>query len=127
VQRRLDLLEGLPEAAALVGNSGDGTGNGGSSKDHVDVVQDLMLAPVAWCFKVRRRRRRSHGELIYSCPILFEKRSGDAGELCRAQSRTTAVAACVLKRGNFALAMSFRRRHWKNRNSANGETNADSG
>lgn len=57
LQQRLHFLKGLPEAAALVSDSGDGTGSCSSitsSGDLVDVVQDLVLAPVAWCFEVRR-------------------------------------------------------------------------
>lgn len=60
IQQRRRLLEGLPEAAALAGDSGDGTAMGcsssssnSSSNGHVDLVHNLLLAPVAWCFKVR--------------------------------------------------------------------------
>lgn len=55
LQQRQHLLEGLPEAAALAGASGDGTAMSSSScsNEHVDLVQSLMLAPVAWCFQVR--------------------------------------------------------------------------
>ena len=67
LQRKQRLLEGLPEAAAaLAGDPGDGatvssragsgsgSGSGnGSGSGSVDLVQSLVLAPVAWCFKVR--------------------------------------------------------------------------
>lgn len=45
VQQRKNVLEGVPEAQALV-NAGEG-GEGG-----VAVVYRLLLAPVAWCYKV---------------------------------------------------------------------------
>lgn len=52
--RRQGLLEGLPEAAALAGDSGDGAAMSScSGSGNVDLVRSLMLAPVAWCFKVR--------------------------------------------------------------------------
>lgn len=47
LQRRRNLLKDLPEAAALVSNPRDGVG--GSRRG---LVQDLVLAPVAWCFEV---------------------------------------------------------------------------
>lgn len=47
IQHRLRFVEGLPEAEALVRSSGGEGGRGGD-----DVVQDLVLAPAAWCFKV---------------------------------------------------------------------------
>lgn len=55
LQQRQDLLEGLPEAAALAVDPGGGTATGScsSSGGNADLVQDLVLAPVAWCFKVR--------------------------------------------------------------------------
>lgn len=54
LQQRRHFLEGLPDAAALAGDSGDGTAMSScSGGGKVDLVQNLMLAPVAWCFKVR--------------------------------------------------------------------------
>lgn len=73
-QRRQQLLEGLPEAAALAGDEGDeGDGTGVSSCSgggNVNLVQSLMLAPVAWCFKVRNNRKRT----LFSCFEFFTTR-----------------------------------------------------
>lgn len=53
-QQREHLLEGLPEAAALAGDSGDGAAmRNCSGSGNMDLVRSLLLAPVAWCFKVR--------------------------------------------------------------------------
>lgn len=53
MQRRLHFLKGLPEAAALATNFGDEISvSCSSSSSSRDLLQDLVLAPVAWCFEV---------------------------------------------------------------------------
>lgn len=47
---KLAFLEGLPEAEACVYGSSEG-----SDRSDKDLVRDLVLTPVAWCYKVRRR------------------------------------------------------------------------
>lgn len=51
LRHRLRFLEGLPEAEALAEKAGEGGSGGEQGGDHL--VRDLVLAPVAWCFKVR--------------------------------------------------------------------------
>ena len=55
-RHKLRFLEGVPEAKAVIaGSSGEGTDEKGD-----DLIRELVLAPIAWCFKVCRyffRRR----------------------------------------------------------------------
>lgn len=48
LRHRLLLLEGLPEAKSLIAESVDGGVQGCD-----DLMHNLVLAPVAWCYKVR--------------------------------------------------------------------------
>lgn len=65
MQHRLRFVEGLPEAEALVKASGEEGDRGGDN-----VVQDLVLAPAAWCFKVRCSRN------VYMCMLRVTGRQG---------------------------------------------------
>lgn len=48
-RHRLRFLEGFPEAEAVVaGSSGEGTAEGSDN-----LIRDLVIAPIAWCFEVR--------------------------------------------------------------------------
>lgn len=51
VQHKLRLVRDLPEAGALVSEAGEA--GDGERRCCGDVVHNLVLAPVAWCYKVR--------------------------------------------------------------------------
>lgn len=51
VQHKLRLVRDIPEAGALVSEAGEA--GDGERRCCGDVVHNLVLAPVAWCYKVR--------------------------------------------------------------------------